>query len=62
MVVCLECPTIEMDAVFLIDGFIGSSDQAFASTKQFLMKFVRSFDVGTHLSQFAVLQYTSRQR
>jgi len=51
-----------MDAVFLIDAFIGSSDKAFAATKQFLIKFVGTFDVGPYKSQFAVIQYTSRQR
>ena len=59
---CLACPLIEMDAIFLIDANIGSSNQAFAATKKLLTKLVKSFEVGSHASRFAVVQYSDIQR
>ena len=58
----LDCPAEQMDVVFLIDAFIGVNERAFFAIKKFIIDFVRSFEVGPHSSQFAVLQYSSRQR
>ncbi|XP_076807221.1 collagen alpha-6(VI) chain-like isoform X3 [Clavelina lepadiformis] len=57
-----ECPNTEMDLIFLVDGSNSVGRSNFETTKEWIVSFVREFEIGEYNSKIGVVQYSSGVR
>nr|CAB3232764.1 collagen alpha-6(VI) chain-like [Phallusia mammillata] len=57
-----ECADSEMDLIFLVDGSSSIGQDNFEVTKEWMISFVRQFEIGEYNTKIGVTQYSSQVR